>query len=432
MKSIEKVQNILPLSAAQKSMLFQYLCNPSGIQHYEIECYEIKNEYDENAFIITWDFLIERYEVLRSVIYWKQIKKPIQIIYKHMPLDISRLSIRDDENLQSNIKKYLENDRTRGFRLDQECFRISVIAVSSDRWFLTVAHHHILFDGWSNAIIMRDFIEIYNSISKNKTINKIKTITAYSDYLKEILFKRNFSDVLRFWKDYLEDYQPLSLHKGTTQKISSSRIERTLSQDEKIALNELSISLGIPYSIILYSTWALILCEISGQMDIVFGITLSGRKFNDKSLNDVVGMLVNTLPLRIIIDYSDTYITFITKLYDSYKRILENDIIYMWEIVEMNNMNSLIFDTAVNIQNYPLPPNNISDFHIELYDRLYAGLTALDLGVRISKQMTLDFGYNDNCFSQFTVHMITERFINIIKKSHSDKFAKISDFLCKG
>lgn len=148
---------------------------------------------------------------LRTVFNWEKTENPIQIILKHYEpsfeyLDLTLPSIR---NKMGGLKDIKERDLARKLDIRTVPYRLTLCKLEEDQAEFIISNHHILYDGWSNGIILREFMYAYHSYS-NGAIPKITTKSSYKNYLK-LIADKNKSNPLLFWNNYLHEYEMTDL-----------------------------------------------------------------------------------------------------------------------------------------------------------------------------------------------------------------------------
>jgi len=199
----ENIQDILPLTPTQEGMLFHYLHNPESRQYYEQLELGITGRIEEVTFLEAWRHVINQNETLRTVFRWDKLEKPVQLIFKEFPVPVDIYDFYEEPEekkyrLYENMKNNLLQQE---LDLTSEPFKIILCRLSKDNCGLIVKNHHILYDGWSTGIILREFFEAYNSINKNIK-PPLKEKTQFKEYLKWYAAQDRNSQK-EFWSRYL-------------------------------------------------------------------------------------------------------------------------------------------------------------------------------------------------------------------------------------
>ncbi len=190
-----------------------------------------------------------------------------------------------------------------GIDISEKPFRILLCKLDESNYEMILSSHHIIFDGWSNGILLNEFLDAYKCY-KNGKKPIIKEKTKYEEYIKW-LSSQEVKPQEAYWKKYLEKfsqrtYLPSPLKKNIEKdkfltqtyitRLSSELFEHSVdyAKQNKITLASL-----------LYFVWGTLIKEYTRNDDIVFGTTVSGRSAQVEQVQDIVGLFINTIPFRI-------------------------------------------------------------------------------------------------------------------------------------
>src|SRR6185295_15139565 len=125
---------------------------------------ELHQSLDERAFRRAWETMIERHAIFRTGFAWEGLREPLQIVRKRVVLPWVRHDWRsaDPATTRGRLRRFLDEDRSRGFDVRQApLLRLSLVRLDDDRYCLVWTNHHLLCDGWSKQIVIRDVFELY-------------------------------------------------------------------------------------------------------------------------------------------------------------------------------------------------------------------------------------------------------------------------------
>ncbi|OPD17691.1 condensation domain-containing protein, partial [Clostridium botulinum] len=168
-----EIKNIYSLTPMQMGMLFHALKDEEPSSYFEQSIFTLKGEIDLNIFERSFNKVIERYDILRTVFVYENVDKPKQIVFKERKArigyeDISKLS---NESKENYIENFISKDKEKGFNLGKDLLiKISILKVEKDKYEVVWSFHHILMDGWCLNIIMNDFFNIYSQLQEEKSI----------------------------------------------------------------------------------------------------------------------------------------------------------------------------------------------------------------------------------------------------------------------
>jgi iturin family lipopeptide synthetase B len=209
MKKLDKniIEDILPLTPLQEGMLFHYLRDPGSDLYFEQLSLAISGNIDDELFKESWDVVIRTNEMLRTVFRWENVENPLQIVLKEQQFqpqyyDLSGKEINEAARALEEIKV---KDREKQFDLQEVPFRIILCKVRENKYEMILSNHHILYDGWSNGILLKEFFSAYNDLCRGKESTKPGK-AKFKDFIKWMQ-NQDKNEQEKFWKDYLKGFE---------------------------------------------------------------------------------------------------------------------------------------------------------------------------------------------------------------------------------
>lgn len=310
----ENIEDIYELSSMQHGMLFHTIAAPSSGAYFQQFCCTL-HQLDVSAFKKAWQRVVDRHSILRTSFYWKDLDKPYQVVYQQVDLpwellDWRKLSLQEQQRQQ---EAFLKADRERGFELSfAPLMRIALIKVTDDAYLLIHSHHHIILDGLSWNLLWKEFYSFYDAFRQGDDLH-LERLRPYRDYIawlqQQDLYK---SEV--FWRQMLKGFTlptPLVVDKALgsfkSQDEDYERQYTHLSANMTAALKSLARKHQLTLNILFKGAWALLLSRYNNEEDIVFGVTSFGRPVALEGVESMVGLFINTLPLRVQV-HSNTFL----------------------------------------------------------------------------------------------------------------------------
>jgi amino acid adenylation domain-containing protein len=364
MKTNKNIQSIYPLSPMQEGMLFHSLYDPNSWVYFEQTILTLEGSISISAFESAWQKILDRHSVLRTFFAWTDLENPLQIVLKHLKLPWINLNWQQLSPLeqQQQLSDLLRGQRKQGFQLDRSpLMSFTLIKLTEDTYKFIWSHHHILIDGWSLPIIFKEFLSFYEAAVIGKTFH-LPRPCPYYDYINW-LNSQDKQAALTFWQQNLHDFRtPTSLvvdrfqHKKQQQDFIRKDTKLYLSTEISHKLQSISQQYHITLSSIFQSAWALLLSRYSGEQDIVFGVTVSGRNINLPEVENMVGLLINTLPLRLQVLPSEKIISWLERTQQSMLELQQYAYIPLVEIQSKSDLPAGIslFESIVVFENYPI------------------------------------------------------------------------------
>jgi amino acid adenylation domain-containing protein len=423
-------EDILALTPMQEGMLFHYLKKPDGDQYVEQFCLEISGDIDAKIFETSWNVVVETNEMLRTSFRWEKINHPIQIVSRKHQLrpqyhDLSGTDRGEKNKLVEEIKI---NDRKKKFDLRKIPFRVTLCKIEPAKYQMIVSNHHILYDGWSNGIILKEFFNVYNDLVHKQTpIKPIKN--KFKEYIKW-LKSQDKNKQKKFWTQYLsgvENHTELAIKTKAGIKPgihAPGKYHIRLSQDNKNKLEVFVKKHKITLAALFYSTWGILLQKYNNSDDVLFGTTVSGRSANLEGIGDMVGLFINTLPLRVKHNPQQTVMDLLNQEYHTLKVREEYESTSLVDISEYSQLGNAkeLFDSLVVVENYPLASRLMrtnSELTVESYSLVEAANYDLVVEIVPVEDIDIFLVYNRESFEPGTIERMSGHFClimeNIIK-----------------
>jgi amino acid adenylation domain-containing protein len=301
------IEAIYPLSPSQQGMLFETLSAPDSGLYVEQAVCPLRGEVDFAAFKQAWQQVVARHAVLRTSFVWRDREEPLQVVLRRVELPIEChdwCGMPEDEQ-QFQLEAYLGADRRLGFRLSRPpLFRLALFRSGLESYHFVWTHHHILMDGWCLSLILEEFLDYYrgHKTGKQPQPDESRPYQSYISWLKQ----QDRCQAEAFWREMLRDVQaPTPLGIIDEKSEWPAPVERYGEQVVRLAAAESSRLAGwarqqrLTLNSVVQGVWALLLSRYSGREDVTLGSTFSGRPAELAGVETMVGLFVNTLPVRI-------------------------------------------------------------------------------------------------------------------------------------
>ena len=303
---LENTEDFYPLSPLQEGMLFHALYSPEGGEYISQILCTMRGDFKITAFKQALHRVVQRHAALRTFFLWEGLKQPVQVVQKHLDLTWDHLDWRglSPEVHNEQLPAYLVREQTRGFDLSRApLMRLALIRMSDDEYQFVWTYHHILLDGWSGTLVSRDIISFYRALSRGDDLQLPKPYP-YRDYIAW-LQQQDLASAEKYWREALKGFTtatpliPNNVPAPTPQKLAYYARAFRLSTDETVRLRDAARKHRLTLNTLVQGAWALVLSRYSGQQDVVFGVTVSGRPPELEGVEEMVGIFINTLPVRV-------------------------------------------------------------------------------------------------------------------------------------
>jgi tyrocidine synthetase-3 len=404
------------MSHAQLRLWLLQQLDPSSVAYSIPFAFQIEGALDIACFKNTWDDIVERHEILRTNII-VQSDRPRQIIrigsdirFKMEVLDLTG----SKEHVITNC---VNEEANKSFDLvDDSLVRGRLLILAEDRFIFLLTFHHLIFDGWSLEVLVKDLANIYSGYKKG-TGNTLKILSIqYRDFAHWQNFQLGNSSIESSKNYWLNQFAtlpdaldlPADYVRPALKTYTGKNINFTLPRSLTLSLREFSAAQNSTLFITLMTAVKVLLYKYTGQPDIVVGTPVAGR--DRIELEDQIGFYVNTLPVRTKIDAESTFIEMLDKvkstLFDGYKhQLYPFDKLVDDLKLHRDLSHEPLFDVMVQFLNMNASldaSSHLDDISIKPYERNLSG-SKYDLTFtfsEIAEDIILNIEFSDNLFTE--------------------------------
>jgi len=361
---VKNIEDAYPLSPMQQGMLFHTLHAPqSGVDIEQLIC-GLHEDLNVSAFKRSWQQVVERHPVLRTSFCWSGVNEPLQEVHRHVTLPIVEQDWRGVASWQQEklLEAYLQTDRQRGFELTEApLMRLALFRLASADYQLIWSFHHALLDGRSFPIVLKELFAFYEAFCQEQEL-QIQLPHPYRDYI-DWLGLQDFSKAQSFWQRTLNGFSaptPLMVDRAYQTKSDQEsgygkqgiRLPETLTQ----ALQSMAQQHQITLNTLVQGAWALLLSRYSGEEDVVFGATRACRRSTVKGAESMVGVFINTLPVRVRLSRQRLLLPWLKELRAAWLAIRDYEHTPLVKIQGWSDIPSgkPLFESIVLFENYVL------------------------------------------------------------------------------
>ena len=358
------VEDVYPLTPMQQGMLFHTLLD-SGSAYVEQMSWKV-TRLDVYAFQQAWDALSARHAILRSAIVL-QDGQHLQAVHREARpkwelIDLRSLS---SEEKRRRIEDILRADRAREFELDRApLLRLSLLRTAEDEDIFFFSHHHALFDGWSMPLLLDELLVLYKAACDGISA-ELPAVVPFRNYVDWFArqdpteWREFFSEALRGFSGAtrlplpFDDNSPES---GEVLDDNYARKIRELDSSTSAALDAFARSHALTQATLFRAAWAVVLARYSGETDVLFGSVTSGRPPDLPGAETMIGLFINTLPLRARVSRDAPLLPWLAQLQELQFELLRHQHAPLAEISALAELpyGQPLFETILVYENYPL------------------------------------------------------------------------------
>lgn len=418
-----KIEAIFPLSTMQQGILFHHLTMYDDQGFLNVQ-YSIDGDLDFDVFKESWDLVIQRHPILRTSVHWKKIKSPVQIVRPKSSMQWNFLDWTNyDKNTQSKklIDFNIEN-KSLGLNFEKNPLsKINLIKTSKKTHLLVWCCHHLLLDGWSTSIILKDVFSTYDALLKNEPVN-LDTIPSYKSYLS-YLKQIDVEDAKKFWNKTFEDFEkPFLFNPQKAENKLFVKNQNRLSEESVEKAKELTKAFQITSNTFFQGIWALILSKYSNSADITYGNTVSGRSGDFPKIDLIAGMFANVLPLRAKIGSSLNIKEWFKNIQKQQIEARKFEHYSIAEITEFTQSTySSFFDSLFIFENYPWEDIKAGNVTVHSAEGGITTTYPLTLIIKAEADIDVHLISDSNIFSEEANNWFLNRFEEIINLLFENK-----------
>jgi amino acid adenylation domain-containing protein/non-ribosomal peptide synthase protein (TIGR01720 family) len=357
--SREDVESVFPLSPMQEGMLFHELLEPDSSAYFEQFSFPLTGELDPGLLEEALSRLPALHDTLRAVFAHDLPQEPLQVVLKRgrIPLRFEDLRPMDGKAREQHLADFRERDRKEGFNLGRgPLMRFALFRTAENAWEAVWSHHHIVLDGWSNGIIVRELLSAYAALRKNR-IPELSPSPSYSRYVRWLAEARQ-GESLDFWKDYLDGCEAASglprAMSGQPEAYQGAAGSISLTPAASAGIASLAAKARATMSTATQCLWAVLLGGYTAADDVVFGAVVSGRPVHLDGVEKMVGLFLNTVPVRVSARADQAFSDLVAAVQKRGLEAAAHHHVPFVDIRQACGRNGDLVDHVVIFENYPL------------------------------------------------------------------------------
>ena len=431
------------LSHSQKR--FWILSNfKDGSEAYNVAgVFKIEGEINIDAFRKAFDSVIERHEILRTV-FTETDGEPAQKILKlkETGFKIEETDLRNKANSSEILKKKLEEDARKPFDLKNgPLIRASLFSEADKKYILLFNIHHIISDGWSKGIFVKEFLEFYNAYSKNDEMNLQPLPIQYKDYA--VWHNSSFAQQGKYWRDIYGNEIPVlniptDFERPKILTYFGEMIKGSVKEDVTEKLRSMAVQNNMSVNNLLLALYGLFVAMQSGQEELVIGSVSSGRSHPD--LENLIGVFINFLPLKLSPKKHQKLSEYINNSQNEIVQAYSNqdypfDLMVEDCIKKRDISRNPFFDTMINFQmeNELTEKDTANGMKIKADESMQEDLfqSVLDFKLDVipsGKKLELYFSYNSKLFKKERMSGFLDGFRELLEKAVNEPDSYLTQY----
>ena len=298
-------KDIFSLSPLQEGLFFQYLADKNSDAYFVQVSYRMKGKMDIDIVRRCLETLFERHDILRTAFVYEGLRRMYQVVLEDRRPAIEFRDLRDlePEQREKEVAAWQREDKRRKFDLKEDVLmRMAVLQIADQEFELIWSHHHIIFDGWCQGILIEEFNRIYEALEAGETPS-LPPAVQYHQYIKWLERQDKFAGGA-FWEQYMAGFERQTGIPGKKDRLAGGRYQNAeirlwISPEKTEAVRLLGQRLTVTMSTFIQTVWGLLLGRLNDTDDVVFGKVVSVRPSEIAGIETSVGLYINTVPMRV-------------------------------------------------------------------------------------------------------------------------------------
>jgi len=421
------VAAVYPLSPLQQGLVLHTLHEDAGHAAYleQLTC-RVDGDVDPHRWRAAWQRLVDRHPILRTAVDASAMP-PLQLVNRAIAIDFKIDEWPDVADHPAALAPRLAGIR-RGFPIAlAPLMRWHLARVSARRWQFTVSFHHVLLDGWSLSMLFGEFLQLLDNPQAS-----LPSRPPYEDYIGWL--QRQDPDAARtHWQAHLagiDSPTPLPLEgRGTSPADGYAEAFFTIDVEASERIQRYAARQRVTVNTLLQAAWALLLHRYSGEADAVFGVTVSGRDIDLPGADQIIGLCINTVPLRLHVDESTTE-QWVAQVQARHQANTRHAFAALADIQQWSDAAGVpLFRSLLVFENYPIEQSLASDKRdsVQFSDLQALDRTSYPLAVIASMTDRLHFriGYDSSRFAANHVGQVFRHLGNLLASISSAEGATL-------
>ncbi|MEW1749008.1 condensation domain-containing protein, partial [Streptomyces angustmyceticus] len=419
------IEDVLPLSPLQEGLLFHSLYDGDGEDVYTVQLMvDLAGPLDGARLRDAVDTVVRRHANLRAGFRTVRSGKPVQFVPREVsvPWQDADLSGLPAEEHEAELTRLADEDRARRFDLAAPpLLRCLLIRREHALHRLVLTNHHILLDGWSAPVLLREVFTVYE-----KGEAALAPATPYRRYL-EWLHRQDRATTEQAWHRALAGVtEPTLLAPAAPgrEPRMPERAETLLPAEVTDGIGRLAVEHALTLNTAVQTAWAALLGRLTGRDDVLFGTTVSGRPAEVPGVESMVGLFINTVPVRVRLRDDETWAEALTRVQDEQSALGAHQHLGLSDIQAQAGLGEL-FDTTVLVENYPVDPATTArlDSGLRLVGATGRDATHYPLTLVVSRTaegLHARLDYRSDLFDRSWAEGLLGRFVGVLRGMVAD------------
>ncbi|WP_233530075.1 non-ribosomal peptide synthase/polyketide synthase [Antrihabitans stalagmiti] len=345
--------DVWPLSALQRGLAFHTQLATESVDPYTTQqSLELNGPLDTDRMRAAVDALLARHETLRTAFVATSSGQLVQLVLDRVETPWREIDLRGSTDLTSAIAAAEAGELGTPFELDAPpLVRFALVRCGPLNYRLVVTLHHINVDGWSMPLLLKDLLVLYATNADSSMLQRVPSYKTFLAWLAE----RDDHAAAQAWTAALAglDQPTLLAHGAASGAGVTGAIVCDTGAELLARLTGVGARLGVTMNTLVQASWGIVLARMLGRDDVVFGATVSGRPADLPGVESIVGLFINTLPVRIALDEDETIADLLVRVQSEQAALLDHHHLGLSDIQRIAG-DAADFDTLTVFESYPV------------------------------------------------------------------------------
>ena len=354
------IQDLYPLAPMQQGMLFHSIYAPQAEMYIEQITCTLRGDLNVAAFERAWQRALADHAILRTAFVWEGVDAPLQIVLRDVCAPFAHFDWRALTRAEqaAQFDACLRAERARGFDLARApLMRLALARVAEDAWRFVWTHHHILLDGWSLPLLLKNVFAAYAAFARAAE-PQIEPARPYREYIAW-LQNQDAASAEKFWRDALKGFTaptPLGVDRADSRADGYAIRREQFSPELTAAVQTFAREHHLTLNTVLQGAWAILLSRYSGEDDVVFGATVAGRPADLPGAETMIGLFINTLPVRVRVPPDAPLLSWLNELQARQVELRQHEHTALTQIQGWSEVprGAALFESILVFENYPV------------------------------------------------------------------------------
>lgn len=358
------LEDVLPLAPMQQTMLLHALVERDPAIYCEHLLFDLKGQVDAQKLERSLNAVIARHPALRAKFDWMAPGQALQVIAHdaHVRINVQNVSGATGDEATSTIERIIQRDRETGFDLSRApLLRLILLRQSPEKSTAILTHHHLIFDGWSVTVFLREWLTAYDDVGGPEQSNPFvaRSFETYLAWLKS----RDSAAAKRFWVAELQGFHERTslaiadrVNPEPNSAFAHREAELIFPEQDMRNLEKYARNHKVTPASILIASWGIVLSRYASTDDLVFGVTGAGRPEEVEGIGDSIGLFINTIPMRLTVHEGRSVSEYVRSVQTRYAAIRDYQYVPTGELerwIGWDDHTGGLYESVLIFENYP-------------------------------------------------------------------------------